>query len=488
MAKLIRPIVVVIALALAASACGDGPSVDDIDLAGDGDASSTTTAAPSTTTTSTTSTTSTSTVPPTTTTTLPPVPDPSFGELAGDGVACVGTRIGLSCLIDGDWQSWDGDNSPVWDWVQELDVCDDGTILTSSLDGVARYRDSTWSDLGADFVVTSPSAVACGAGDELWAGWFGAVAVLNDSTWTWWDTEEVLGSSEFVKGVEDIVVAPDGTAWVASRSSIARFDGTWTVWEDGAGFDHSISPSAIDVNVAADGSYTVHVAIGFRGIANFADGAWTVTDVSLNGASDLEAVGPFVFVPAFRAGVARYDGSAEAHVDESAGLSSNTARSIEIDAAGNQWIATDYGVTVLTEDGPRTYRVDNSAIHDNNAYVVAVQGAPAAPAETPEEWTTLAGVVLDNTGQPLADVMVEACVHQQRDEFDGDSPCANGSYAATVTTDETGRFELTGLRAGRYTIAMDHDDRWTYFVDGSTSAWYHGEPGEISELGVFTLG
>ena len=125
--------------------------------------------------------------------------------------------------------------------------------------------------------------------------------------------------------------------WAVTGSSIARFDGAWTVWEQGAGFEDRLSPTAIDVDAAADGSYTVHAAAGFRGIANFVDGSWTLQETSLNGARDLAAADGIVLIPAFREGIVSYEGVAETPFTPADGLSSDLVRGVAIDAAGQQW-------------------------------------------------------------------------------------------------------------------------------------------------------
>ena len=480
-----RNLCVALGLALFAGACGSTPSSEELGL---GATNATTSAAPATSAPADDPVPSSTTVG-TTTTTLPPVPAPAFEAIASaePGVACIGTRLGLSCLIDGAWENFDRDNSPISPWVQSVDVCDDGTVVAITIDGIATYADGRWTDIPADFSVTGPSAVACGP-DAIWAGFFGWIGSLRDGGWTFWDTEDVLGDTEFVKSVKDIAVAPDGSAWVVTGSSIARFDGTWTAWEDGVGFDVGLSPTAIGVDVADDGSYTVHAAAGFRGIANFVDGAWSLQETRLNGASDLAAADGTVLIPAFRAGVVSYQGVAATPFTSADGLSSDVVRGTAIDASGQQWFATSYGLTVVTEGDVRSYRVDNSGLLDNDTHAVAVSGSgPDLPADDPRAWGGLAGVVLDDTGTPHVGITVEVCVDEQREDFDGATPCSDHPFMAGAVTDESGRFEIVGLRAGRYTISMQTDSGWTYFIDGSVAARYTAPAGSVEELGVFTL-
>lgn len=484
MAKLIRAAGVALALTLIAAACG-GTSPEDV--VAEDDASTTTTGAPSTTLAE--ATTTTEGAPTTTTTTLPPLPDPAFAAVSSEdkGVACIGTRLGLSCLIDGTWESFDRDNSPVSTWVQSVDICPDGTVVAIALDGIATYRDGRWTEVPADFSVTGPSVVSCGP-EAIWAGFFGWIGAFQGGAWTFWNTEEVLGQTDFVKSVKDIATASDGSAWVVTGTSIARFDGEWTAWENNAGFDVGISPTAIDVDEAGDGTYTVHAAAGSRGVAHFVDGAWTLQEARLNGARDLAAADGIVLIPAFKKGVVSYQGVAETPITPSDGLSSDAVRGVAIDSQGQQWFATSYGLTVVTDDDVRTYRVDNSGLLDNDTYAVAVSaGGPDLPADEPQEWSGLAGLALNDEGTPYEGITVEVCVEEQTEEFDGATPCTDHPFMAGAITDETGRFEILGLRPGRYTISMETENGWTYFIDGSVSARYTAEAGSVAELGVFTL-
>ncbi len=471
----LRTLLVDLALAGSSVACGDAPSTDELT----GRASTTSIAsAPAPTDDTTTSRAAPSTAPTV-------APDPTVDP--GDGSACIGTRLGLSCLVDGEWENFDRDNSPIYDWVQSVDLCPDGRILAITLDGVATHAGGRWTEIPAEFSVSGPDAVACGT-DAIWAGFFGWVGRFQNGEWTFWDSEEVLGTTDFVKTVNDVAISPDGIAWVATSSSIARFDGEWTVWEEGAGFDVGLSPTAVDVDVAADGTYTVYVAAGFRGIARFSEGQWTLQEAGLNGARDIAAADGTVLVPAFRNGATSYEGIAATPVTVADGLSSDTVRGIAIDDAGRQWFATSYGLTVLTDDGARTYRVDNSGLLDNDTYAVAVGGGgPVLPGEDPRPPSGLSGIVTDDTGTPLAGITVEACVDELRDEFDGETPCSDHPFSVSTVTAADGRFEVGDLPAGRYTIALQSPAGWTRVVDGSVAARYAAPAGEIADLGVITL-
>ena len=425
----------------------------------------------------------------TTTTTLPPVPEPAFDAIDGetDGIACIGTRTGLSCRFGDSWQHFDRDNAPIFDWVQEIAICDDGTVLVPSVNGIGSYQGGIWSEIELDFAVSKPNAVACRDG-VIWAGGSRYVARYDGTTWTSWDTEATLGVSDFVRTVDDIAIAPDGSAWVVTGTSVARWAAdAWTVWEEGNGFDERYFMDAVAVDTAADGSYTVHVMTS-RGFLRFTADAWVVDDAFLNGDDVIAVADGQVYVPAFQEGVTRYQGATSTDIGVAAGMSSDTVRGIAIDADGNPWFATSYGLTVFTSNGAQTYRVDNSELIDNETYSVALgPAAPPMPADSPEEWATITGVVVDENGVALPGVTVEACVSDQPDEFETATPCAEEPYQATTTTDADGRFSLPALRAGRYTIAMMSAKGWTTFVDGSTAIRFDAPDGEMSDLGEFAI-
>lgn len=420
---------------------------------------------------------------------IPPVPEPAFDAIdsSGTGIACVGSRSDLSCLFDGEWSSFDRNNSPIFDWVQEIAICDDDSILVPSINGIASYQGGVWSEIDMDFASGKPNAVACADG-VIWAGGSGYAARYDGTTWTSWDSEATLGVSDFVRSVDDIAIAPDGSAWVVTGTSVARWAAdVWTVWEEGNGFEERYFMDAVAVDAADDGSYTVHVLTS-RGFLRFEGDAWVIDDARVNGDDRIAVADGEVWVPAFRQGVTRFQGASSTDIGVEAGLSSPTVRGIAIDDDGNPWFATSYGLTVFTDDGPRTYRADNSDLFDNQAYSVAVRGTvPVLPADAPEEWATVTGSVIDESGAPMVDVIVELCVSEQPDDFESDTPCAEEPYQSATVSDDDGEFRIGGLRPGRYTISMMGPTGWTKFVDGSTAIRFEAPGGTTTDLGEFSI-
>ncbi len=435
------------------------------------------------------------TVAPTTTVdpgpTIPPIPDPAFAavEAPSDaGLTCAGTRIGISCLIEGEWQSFDSENSPVVEWSRSVEVCPDGRVVTPSPGGVAVFNDGDWGTAEPDFGLGFAEDVACGD-DAIWATWTDVIGRFADGVWTSWNNDEVLGSVEDGYRAQAVEVAPDGSAWVTSRSSIARFqDDVWTAWEEGVGFDDRFAPRALAIDASGGSGYEVVVATGTQGIRRFADEAWTSIPGSLNGDDAAFADDGDIWISAHRVGVERYSGGIATEIGLDDGLSSDDVRDIHVDTAGRLWFATSYGITMIADGESRTYRVDNSGLLDNDVYTIAVgDGGPALPADAPEDWGTLTGTMLDADGEPLVDMTVEVCVEILYSNFQADTPCGDHPYFAGALTDADGAFEIANLRAGRYTMSLLPPNGWTFVEDASTAARYVAVAGEVTDVGTIRL-
>ncbi len=476
-----------VALALLAAACGgaDVASVDAVTTAPTTDASG-----------SAQSTEGVDTTPASTTTvdpgpTIPPLPDPAFDAVvapADAGPMCAGTRLGVSCLIDGAWQNFDGEDSPVVEWARAVEVCPDGRVVTPSPNGIAVLDDGDWGTAEPDLGLGFAEDVACGD-DAIWVVWADVIGRFADGVWTSWGNDDVLGSGDDRYRAQAVEIAPDGSAWVTSRSSIARFqDDVWTAWEEGTGFDERFAPRALAIDASEDGGYRVVVANGSRGIALFADEAWTGNPSSLNGDDAAFAVDGDVWISAHRLGVQRFSAGIATEIGIDDGLSSDDVRDIYVDTGGRLWLATSYGITVIADGEARTYRVDNSDLLDNDVYAIAVGGGgPALPADAPEDWGTLTGVMVDDDGEALVDTTVEVCVEILYSSFQAETPCGDHPYAASARTDDDGAFEIPNLRAGRYTMALLPPGGWTFVEDGSTAARYAVVAGEVTDVGTITL-
>lgn len=403
---------------------------------------------------------------------------------------CVGTRVGLSCVSDGTWVSYTSENSPIYEWVGTLAICPDGTVIVPTIGGLALLKDERWSEIEIDFVSGAVDAVACTNTGQIWVGGFKSLGFFDSGAWTTFDPEAVLGTSEFISSVDSIKAAPDGSVWVLTPNSVSTYsNGNWTVWEEGAGIEGSFFPGSIAIDDLGGGQFDAYVSDGFDGIGKLTDGEWVFQDLSLIGDNAMAVQGGAVFISSFQEGVLQLVDGISTAITPEYGLSSDTVKAIEIDRSGRQWVGTNYGLTLLSEADTRVIRVDNSGLIDNDIYAIATIGdGPVLPAEQAKVPGSITGQILGPDGSALGGIAVEICVEDLRDEFDGETPCSDHPYAVTGTTDAEGHFELSGVRPGRYVVAMQPPSGWTYLINDFSSAARFAVPeGDTFDVGPIAL-
>lgn len=487
-----------VAVILVASACsgssGESDSASPVTIASESDSIPVT----STTSTPTTSVaTSTITAPPTSAWTTPTTALPLEASSGVDEVdiACFGTRVGLSCLGPEGWQNYNSSNSPIYDWVSAVAICPDGTVVVPARWGVAVLRDGQWSKLEADFATGVPSAVACTRTGEIWVGAWEYVGFFADGEWTSFANVDVLGESEFVDYIRDIRVAPDGTVWVLSSSSVAQYDnGQWTVWEVGSGIEGVKFVEAFAIDDLGDGEYDVYASAGPDAVSKLVDGQWVFSGEQERANSPLAVRAGTLFVGSYDKGIVQIQDDVSIPINAESGLSYDIVRGIAIDRAGRQWVGTEYGVTVLGDGQIRVLRVEDSGLLDNEVNAVATLGnGPSLPAEEAKASGGLSGTFVDGDGTPIAGIPVEACVLELRGTFDGETPCSDHPFFAVSTTDDNGTFTITGLPPGRYSVALRPPEGWTHLLGPAmrsgfrTTFRFSVSPGATLRLGTIEL-
>ena len=483
-ARRIRTTGVVLAIALIGAACGGGS---------DEDAAASSTSGPPTTAAATTTTIPAPTTAPGPTTTTepppPPLPDPAFAATAAPadaGAACIGTREGLSCLDEDGWTTWTADDAPIRGWVRSLDFCDDGSLVVPQNRGVALLRDGRWSEIPVDFSNSAPDHVVCD-GDRIVAAFFGTIAIFEEGAWTAYESEAVLGTGTLLKTANDIAVGSDGSVWVVTSSSIARLvDGEWTFWEEGRGFEERIRATAVAVETGADGEVVPRVYIDNTGLATLTEGEWTIAPPKEVGVDTMVAADGALWVPLVNTGVGEIVNGVVTEYGVADGLSTDRVDAIAVDDGGRVWAGTSYGLSILG-DGPRTYRMDNSDLVNNDVSAIAVRGAgPGLPADDPRPWSTLTARLVDDGDVPLVGRTIEICIENVGSRFDGPTPCSGQVYTASAVTDDQGIALFEYVRAGSYVIAVEGDEGWL-MVGGSTNEEFIVPAGQLTEVGDIVL-
>jgi ligand-binding sensor domain-containing protein len=218
-------------------------------------------------------------------------------EIGPDGDAWVGTDRGVARFTRGRWVAYPPSETGIWH-VRSLLVTDtDVWIAGFGGDGAARFDGTAWvpvtieradasGSLGIQYTGTASSAwatvndalyrlegstwrlvsrfdgpvglgeITALSGDEVWlAAWSVGAWRLDGGTWTHFPKDVGSGATD-LGWLNGIVVDRDGTAWAASTSGLARFDGEawetvsfvdrvaialepggalWTAWEDPEG-------------------------------------------------------------------------------------------------------------------------------------------------------------------------------------------------------------------------------------------------------------
>ena len=411
--------------------------------------------------------------------------------VAGEGgCAWVGTfGYGLACLDDGGWRSVVGAAGDLRsDQIQDLASCADGRTWVASTLGLQVTDGTAWVDVTDRLNGKTPEAIACDPAGGVWAGGFGFVGRVTEAEATLFDTTE-LGTGEFANQVKDVAVAADGTAWVITPNSVARYDGSaWRFWEQGAGFDDTVF-----LNGLAVGSNGVPWIGTGSGLFSFDGTAWTELEAPDLGQIEALAVDATnrVWAGTYSNGVSVWDGSAwKAYTRDSSTLPSDHVKAIAVDGAGRVWLGTEYGLAVADGDVWAAYHMHTSGLVDNDIAAVSIVGVgPVLPALVEEQAGTLVGRVVRD-GAPLPEATVEICVEFIGSSFVGDSPCADQPFTKLTKTGADGGFTLDALPPGRYTITLQTPDgKWLRVTDqfslGVEKATV--EPGETTDLGELDL-
>lgn len=194
------------------------------------------------------------------------------------------------------------------DNVRDLAMAPDGALWMATQAGVVRYNGAGF---GTHNTTTHPGlasddvqAIAVAANGDVWAGTDFGVSVFDGVDYVTYTTADGLSDDQ----VKNIKQAPNGDVWIGTINGATRYSG--------GVFTAFGSPEIPFGGV-------LHIAFAPNG------------DVWMSG-------GLF--------GVIVYDGSAFTTITTAQGLISNRIRAIAFDDAGQRWVATAEGVSVLDAD------------------------------------------------------------------------------------------------------------------------------------------
>jgi hypothetical protein len=368
--------------------------------------------------------------------------EPAVVASQGPGTICAGSVTGLSCLNENGWQLYTEENSELPNnYLYAGAICSDGQFAIAHINGVVLFDGTTFKQIPEMDTVSSPEGIACDSDGEIWVAHFQGVSHYADGQWTTYGSELLATGAAANELVYDVRVAPDGTVWVLTSNSVASFQNdTWTVFQEGQGFNESRFFNALTVDA--------------NGRPWAAHSTWT-----------------------------HYDRT-------SAGPLSNHVASLASDSRGRVWLGTTYGLTVFDGTNWQTFLMSNSGLADNDVrFVIATNDGPALPEVEEKESGSLTGTVEQADGTPLADARVEICVETIGTTFYGDTPCSDQPFLLSAKTDTDGAFLIENVPAGYYGIITETGTGWARLVDdfGLSSERTLIQPGEQHDIGTITL-
>lgn len=408
------------------------------------------------------------------------------------GFACFGsTGNGMTCLTaDGEWQQYTRDNSNLGsNFVADMAVCPDGTMLIAHSDGVSAFDGAEFREYESGWGYGSPEGVACTAEGNIWVAHFGGASFYDGSSWTTFESAEHLATGDQASDlVNDVVLDSDGNAWVVTSNAIAMYDGSaWTRYQLGEG----LSDKYFFDQLTVDGNGRPW-ALHSNGLLQFDGSEWVNhenSDFFSSEAFAIDLKGNY-WLATYSDGLYSYDGSTWSQTNMSnSDLSSDGARAVTFDNNGRLYVGTVYGLNILDGDSWTTYNMDSADLIDHNITAIGVvNGGPTLPKMMDKENGSITGS-FEEAGAPLAESAVELCVRELYSSYSGNTPCEDQAMYYTTTTDANGAFVFEDIPVGIYYIVFETSDGWGKLTDeyGIGSEAVPVNPGETTDVGLIGL-
>ena len=233
-------------------------------------------------------------------------------DFSTDGTAWVATPDGISIYDGQNWTTFNADNGLPGDWIVDVAISGSGdvwaTVNDFSYQGLSRFDGTSWQTYDP---LTKPGPIAITLDGAVWIG----VCDVRDGGVYRFDGQETIYFDEGIVGdvcVQDLFSTNDGTLWVATKTTVAQFDGSnWAVYTGDNGLVGEPSTIFVDQN----------------------DQIWVGTD----------------------AGVSRFDGQTWTTLTQADGLASDEVNAIVQASDGTMWFGTSNGVSRLKDSSWQSY-------------------------------------------------------------------------------------------------------------------------------------
>jgi ligand-binding sensor domain-containing protein len=276
--------------------------------------------------------------------------------------------------------------------------------------------------------------VAVDHNNHLWFATQGGVAFYDRASWVIYTTADGLPDNF----VNCVAIAPNGDVWAGTDAGLSRFDGAnWTTYTVADGL-----LSNLVNHIAIGGDESVWIAVT-GGVSSWNDTVFTNYTVAHGLPSSMVS---YVGIDSdnnkwfctWLGGVAKYDGQTFTVINKDSGLIDNNITSVAFDSAGNIFLGTYFGVTVLNPDDTWQRNIE----HADGLYHEAVMD-----------------IAFDAQGRMWAGIFVDYLL-------DGGITGVLGAQYYSYGMDEG----LVSLMVNR--LAVDHSDNIWIATGGGVSMFY----------------
>jgi ligand-binding sensor domain-containing protein len=342
--------------------------------------------------------------------------------------------------------------------------------------GLGHYDKTTWADCrdsGAALAENVNDILVAPEG-TIWVAYENSgIGRYDGKKWTHYTTEDGLPSSM----IYGLSLDEAGNLWVGTWEGVARFDGeSWSVPYT-ARNDTIFNDRVHDI--AFDSQNNIWVGHVTDGVSQYdpVSGSWIYHTAARSGLAGTE-IRDLLVVPASQGlpeevwigtrdgGISRYTDGEWTTYDKRTGLISSNIRDLEIDRFRRVWAATDRGVVYQTESGWTTYNTLDT-------FHIAI--GPSCPDKScifDEDvvWTATNGSGLTHSRLPLPEPVLDirsVCLvdlERERECLDlspltiSHTPIITATYTKLLMPGDIMRMEVTAVTRPPYQLRQDRGD------------------------------